>query len=103
MNYDCAHNNNQVYIGGEAQYDHFSNMKLNFNNNDRFVERNSIYFRTIQPINYHGVFPYKKIYMFSFALRPSDQQPTGTLNFSAIDNATLEFTGNSGNNSVISV
>jgi hypothetical protein len=103
LNYDCSHGNNQVYIGGEAQYDHFSTMTLKLNGNDRFVERNSIYFRTVQPINYHGIFPYKKIYMFSFALRPSDQQPTGTLNFSAIDNATMVFNGIDTSNTVISV
>ena len=103
LNYDCANSNNLVYIGGTEQYDHFSHMSMRINGTERFKERESIYFRTVQPINYHGIFPFKKIYLYSFSLRPSDQQPTGTLNFSAIDNATLEFTGNSGNNSVISV
>ena len=33
------------------------------------------------------------IYVYSFALNPEDHQPSGTCNFSRIDNATLQFTG----------
>ena len=103
LNYDCSNSDNIVYIGGEAQYDHFSNMTLLINSNERFSARNSTYFRTVQPINYHGILPYKKVYLYSFALRPSDQQPTGTLNFSAIDNATLKFDNVNSTNSNINV
>ena len=102
LNYDCSHSNNEVFIACEPQYDHFSNMTLKLNGNERFIERSSIYFRTVQPINYHGILPYKKIYMFSFALRPSDQQPTGTLNFSAITSADMIFNGINTSNTVIS-
>jgi hypothetical protein len=33
------------------------------------------------------------IYCYSFALNPEDHQPSGTCNFSRIDNASLHFTG----------
>ena len=33
--------------------------------------------------------------MYSFALKPGEHQPSGTCNFSRIDNARLNLTGNS--------
>ena len=35
----------------------------------------------------------KKINIYSFALKPEEHQPSGTCNFSRIDNAKLDFTG----------
>ena len=35
--------------------------------------------------------PKKHIYIYSFALKPEDHQPSGTMNFSLIDNAYLEL------------
>jgi len=35
----------------------------------------------------------KKINVYSFALKPEEHQPSGTCNFSRIDNAKLDFTG----------
>jgi hypothetical protein len=35
------------------------------------------------------------IYVYSFALNPEEHQPSGTCNFSRIDNATLVLTGGS--------
>ena len=32
------------------------------------------------------------VYAYSFALKPEDHQPTGTCNFSRIDNAQVEVT-----------
>ena len=32
--------------------------------------------------------------MYSFALKPGEHQPSGTCNFSRIDNARLNLTGN---------
>jgi len=31
------------------------------------------------------------VYSYSFALKPSEHQPSGTCNFSRIDNASLKF------------
>jgi hypothetical protein len=38
------------------------------------------------------VSPTKTIYTYSFALKPSEHQPSGTCNFSRIDNASLNLT-----------
>ena len=35
----------------------------------------------------------KKIHVYSFALKPEEHQPSGTCNFSRIDNAQLDFSG----------
>jgi hypothetical protein len=45
------------------------------------------------------------IYCYSFALNPEDHQPSGTCNFSRIDNASLHFTGLdvSGNTNTVKV
>ena len=40
----------------------------------------------------------KKINVYSFALQPEEHQPTGTCNFSRIDNAKLVFENNPGGN-----
>jgi hypothetical protein len=38
---------------------------------------------------YHTGVPYPGIYVYSFALQPEEHQPTGTCNFSRIDNAQV--------------
>ena len=36
------------------------------------------------------------VYMYSFALKPGEHQPSGTCNFSRIDNAVLNMKGSDG-------
>lgn len=71
--------------------------KLQLNGHDRFSERSGAYFRLVQPYQHHTNVPRRSIYCYSFALKPEDHQPSGTCNFSRIDNATLSLTtdGNS--------
>ena len=38
-------------------------------------------------------FPHQPVYVYSFALKPEEHQPSGTCNFSRIDNAALVLTG----------
>ena len=57
---------------------------------DRFDPRDSGYFRIVQPYQYHTTTDIKKfIYVYSFALRPEEMQPSGSLNASRIDNMNL--------------
>jgi YHS domain-containing protein len=67
------------------------NFKLILNGTERFKERPGEYFRTVQSYTYHTTVPFNFIYHYSFALRPEDQQPSGTCNFSRIDTAQLNF------------
>ena len=64
--------------------------KISLNGHDRFDYRPAEYFRLVQPFNHHTCVPSKPIYVYSFAMRPEDHQPSGTCNFSRIDNAVLE-------------
>ena len=68
---------------------------LKLNGHDRFDDRPASYFRLMQPYNHHTCVPSKNIYVYSFALRPEEHQPSGACNFSRIDNSQLEFVTNS--------
>ena len=65
--------------------------KLQLNGQDRFSEREGSYFDVVQPFQHHTRHPDTGINLYSFALRPEEHQPSGTCNFSRIDNATLQL------------
>ena len=90
-----------------------SNLQLN--GHDRFSERSQEYFGLRQPYDYHSAVPGPNLplrkegvyttnstrsgnvtdsmtapaFVYSFALKPEEHQPSGTCNFSRIDNAKL--------------
>ena len=88
---------------------------IQFNNQDRFQVRDGTYFRCVQPYLYHTganrqvgylnanplppddylVEPFGGFYIYSFGVKPEEHQPSGTCNFSRIDNAILLLTTNS--------
>jgi hypothetical protein len=82
--------------------------RLQINGQDRFEERYGDYFWKVQPYQHHtgGGYPRafasagsvvvarpapNPINVYSFAIAPEEHQPSGTCNFSRIDNATLVF------------
>jgi hypothetical protein len=65
--------------------------KLQLNGQDRFSEREGSYFDVVQPFQHHTRAPDTGINVYSFALRPEEHQPSGSCNFSRIDNATLQL------------
>jgi hypothetical protein len=65
--------------------------KLQLNGQDRFSEREGSYFDLVQPFQHHTRTPDTGINVYSFGLRPEEHQPSGTCNFSRIDNATLQL------------
>ena|GEM_PF-881873 len=65
--------------------------KLQLNGQDRFSEREGTYFSLVQPYQAHTRNPDEGINVYSFAVRPEEHQPSGTCNFSRIDNATLQL------------
>ena len=99
--------------GGDGYTREFVNMaKIQLNGHDRFRERQGSYFRCVQPYQCHsGMVPqgqslppagdisfsgannveFGYIYCYSFALKPEEHQPSGTCNFSRIDNAVLNM------------
>lgn len=70
--------------------------KLQLNGQDRFSEREGSYFDVVQPYQHHTRAPDTGINVYSFALRPEEHQPSGSCNFSRIDNATLQLVLSSG-------
>jgi hypothetical protein len=74
-----------------------ASMKLVLNGQDRFKEQSGKYFNQVQAYNHHSGSPYAGVYSYSFALKPEEHQPTGTCNFSRIDNAQVAITTTDGN------
>lgn len=64
-------------------------LKLMLNGTDRFIEQPGKFFNQYQPYKYHDGSPYPGIYVYSFALKPEETQPSGTCNFSRIDQAEV--------------
>jgi hypothetical protein len=65
--------------------------KLQLNGQDRISEREGSYFDVVQPFQHHTRAPDTGINVYSFALRPEEHNPSGSCNFSRIDNATLQL------------
>ncbi len=72
--------------------------KLQLNGQDRFSERKGTYFNLVQPYQHHTCIPGDGVYVYSFALNPEQHQPSGTVNMSRIDNATLHLNADGGGN-----
>jgi len=84
--------------------------KLQLNGHDRASSRSAEYYKFVQPyesgLGHSTVMladrtwvdtsrsAASNVYMYSFALKPGEHQPSGTCNFSRIDNAVLNVTGN---------
>jgi len=62
---------------------------LKLNGNDRFARRDGKYFSHVQPYQHHTNIPDTNIKVYSFAIKPEEHQPSGTLNMSRIDSAIL--------------
>ena len=68
--------------------------KIMLNGNDRFAQRKGDYFSLVQPYQHHENTPddyHKGINVYSFAIKPEEHQPSGTLNMSRIDTAVLSL------------
>jgi hypothetical protein len=69
---------------------------LKLNGHERFAERDVKYFTRTQVWQHHtgnsGTVAADSVGVYSFALKPEEHQPSGTCNFSRIDNAELVAT-----------
>ena len=86
-------------------------VKIQLNGHDRFAEQDADYFHLLQPYecglghtksmntvdrtwnNVADCNSNNPIGMYSFCLKPGEHQPSGSCNFSRIDNARLNYTG----------
>jgi hypothetical protein len=82
------------------------NANIQLNGQDRFYVRPADYFQLVQPYQHHENIPMSYngasgnptsatvasgIFVYSFALKPEEHQPSGSLNFSRIDTAYLNM------------
>ncbi len=74
-----------------ATCDAVREVDLRLNNQCRFEPTEGRYFRLVQPYQHHTNIPQTFVYSYSFALHPEDAQPSGSCNFSRIDNAKLRL------------
>ena len=66
-------------------------------------EQGGKYYNTVQPFVHHSGAPMPGVYSYSFALKPEEHQPTGTCNFSRIDNAQVSIKGKSAYDKTLSM
>ena len=65
--------------------------QLQLNGHDRMSKQSGKYFNYVQTLAHRNT-PSDGINVYSFALNPEEHQPSGTCNFSRIDNAQLNLT-----------
>jgi len=87
-NFSTRINDNNQWLGNNPVVQ----AKIQLNGNDRFSERSGNYFSLVQPYQHHDNTPdsyHEGINVYSFAIKPEEHQPSGTLNMSRIDTAIL--------------
>ena len=86
----------KLFPATNSALNHITDAKLVLNGNDRFATRKGSYFNLVQPFQHHENVPANAgINVYSFALKPEEHQPSGSLNMSRIDTAVLNLTMNS--------
>jgi hypothetical protein len=105
--YSAANYSQAAYVQPFSYNDIINRCRIQINGQDRFEERYGDYFWKVQPYQHHTGGAYSRatgsvsavyanptpnpINVYSFAIQPEEHQPSGTCNFSRIDNATLVF------------
>jgi hypothetical protein len=75
--------------GVKSGEDPMVDAKILFEGQDLFDLKSAKYFRNVVPYQRHTRIPNNFIYVYSFAINPEDFQPSGTCNFSRIDNQQI--------------
>jgi hypothetical protein len=82
------------FTSNETRYSPFDTVQLKFNGNDRFEMLPARFFYLYQPYKFHSSGTSQYVHVYSFALNPEGVQPSGTCNFSKLDNVSLDFACN---------
>jgi hypothetical protein len=95
FNYSSAYQYSECSSGAIDQ-DLLSTAILRLDGYDRFYVRNAQYFRLTQAYQHHTNVPTPPvyIYLYSFSLKPEQEQPSGSLNCSKIDDIVMGLTFN---------
>ena len=90
--FDFPYSNYKSMMGPGQETNPVKQAKLILNGNDRFYARDGRYFNIVQPFQHHENVPNNAgINVYSFALKPEEHQPSGSLNMSRIDTAVLDL------------
>ena len=73
----CIPKNHLNFLGANGR-SMLRTAKLQFNGNDRIAEKDDMYFSQVQVYKHHTGKGRSGIYVYSFALKPEDNQPSGT-------------------------
>ena len=90
--------NNMKFLywnGGIWGKDQIKDVTIYINHCERFKKRSALYYRIIQFYEHHSGGNQCQnhcVYSYSFALEPEKLEPTGSCNFSYIDNPQIEIT-----------
>jgi hypothetical protein len=88
----CQDNvNNWFSYAGKYLEDPIKTVHFKLNNLPRFASKEGRYFRLVTPYQAHTNIPDSHIYCWCAALHPEEPQPSGSVNFSRIDNVELTF------------
>lgn len=88
---DTLTGNNIMNFSSTSSADTFASLRIQMKGQDRFSVRNAEYFRLVQPYQHNTGSRRKYIYSYSFAMRPEEHQPTGSVNMSKMDEADMFF------------
>ena len=89
-----AINGNRFLEYTSSDGDSFESATVQLSGKNRFSPRTADYFRLMQPYQHFDRGPSKYIYVYSFAIDPTGYQPSGTCNFSRLDEPKLTLTFN---------
>jgi hypothetical protein len=79
-------------LPSDRTYPIMKTARLLWNGMERFEEKERQFFNLVQPYLHHTRGPREGIYVYSFALKPEDNQPSGAFNASMIDRIQLYVT-----------
>ena len=95
FNYSGVQSSFETYPGSgifvPLENDPLLTTQITVNGHERTPVHPSLYYRNIQPRQHHTSKPNKHIYNYCFAEMPEDWKPTGSINFSRIDNTMFKI------------
>jgi hypothetical protein len=79
-------------LAADPTEDPFVSVRLTLNGTERMPPRSGQYFRQVQPYQHHTRVPTKYVHCYNFGLEPESTNPTGSCNFSRLEQASLNVT-----------
>ena len=85
------YNLNPERIATQNPIEILNSVEMKINGQERFSEKEAEHFRLLEPLKYGSTTPKKFMYNYNFGVHNDKFQPSGTINFSRIDNSNILF------------